>query len=126
MKLEHIKGKKGQRGTWKTLEEHRFNIGPWCNPRVPAGFESNLGTIPRGFYWLVAPDDYPQPFIEHDWLCNEDADPTDDEGPHNSGFSRWIADAILYERLKKYGVPAWKCWIVWIAVRSFARTKGLK
>jgi len=110
---------------WKVLEPVVVNLAPGWVVVVPEGFVSNLGSIPRYAKWLVSSDDFPGPFVLHDYLCNEENYVA---GPASSGYNRWQADSVLYYTLTVLDppAPAWKCWIVWFAVRAYARLKGIK
>ena len=111
---------------WRVTEPIRFKIAPRWYIEVPEGYVSNLGTIPRWARFFVSPSDFPGPFVLHDYMCSEDH--VDDGQEVNSGYSRWLADAALYEMLCRYqpAVPFHKRWTVWFAIRAYARWKGLK
>jgi len=111
---------------WEVIEPVRVKLAPRWYVEVPKGYVSNLGTIPRWCRFIVSSDDFPGPFVLHDWMCNEDL--TDDGEEVDSGYTRWQADSTLYHTLSTHQpkVAAWKCWIVWAAVRLHARYKGLK
>lgn len=110
---------------WKVLETVRVKLAPRWYVEVPEGFVSNLGSIPRWAKWLVSSDDFPGPFVLHDYMCNED---NWEDGVPDSGYTRWQADSTLYHTLTtmEQPAPAWKCWVVWFAVRAYARVKGIK
>lgn len=112
---------KAGRTLWRLMESLEVEIAPNCYVKVPKMFVSNLGTIPRWCRAFVAINEFPLEFLIHDWLCNE----SQIEKTQDSGFSRWLADAILYDRLTKKKVAFLKRWLIWIAVRSAARYKGL-
>lgn len=120
-----IRDSKG-RTLWRLNEKVRVQLAPRWYVEVPEGFVSNLGTIPWYARVLVSPDDFPGPFVLHDWMCNEDL--IDDGLDIDSGYTRWQADSTLYHTLSTHepSVPAWKCWIIWFAVRLNARWQGLK
>ena len=113
------------RTLWEVVDDVFVHLAPNCYLKVPAGFVSNLGTIPRWAYPIINLDYFAGPFVVHDYLCNEDVYESIDT---NSGYSRWLADAILYETMvnSEPKAPFWKCWIVWAAVRFYARVKGLR
>lgn len=127
MKLEAVRNtNKYGDSLWRLLEDYRVKIAPRMYVQVPAGYVSNLGTIPRLARWWVSPSEggFADLFIIHDWLCNEDQE--DDGIEINSGVSRWLADAILYDLMVKRNLPAQKRYTIWLAVRLAARWKGLK
>ena len=122
------------RTLFRVTKKIRFQFGPYAESVVPRGYVSNLGSVPRipGLWWFVSPVDYPLPFIHHDHNSNENVAPENfDTDPSNdmmfeSGMSRWMADSILYEHLCTVGVPFLKRYAIWIAVRLYARYRGLK
>ena len=75
---------------------------------------SDLGSIPRNFWWLISPHKYPSAYILHDMLCD---DPT---------VSRLRGDQILKEALIASGAPTWKVELIYLAVRVYAKVKGFK
>ena len=125
-KLEALpdRGKHGET-LWRVLEDVRVKVAPRMYVEVPAGYVSNLGTIPRYLRWFVAPSDFPGPFVLHDYMVNEDHI---DDGEHpSSGYSRWISDAVLYEMLVRHkpNISAYRRYLIWVAVRLSARSQGL-
>lgn len=74
---------------------------------VPAGFETDLASVPRFFWrWFPPAGDYAAAAVVHDWFYR-----------HPSGISRFLADAIFRDLMAALGVPAWKRWLMWAAVR---------
>lgn len=126
MKLESI-GRSERTGDqlWRVLETVRVKIAPRMYVQVPAGYVSNLGTIPRPARWFVSPSEggFADLFLLHDWLCNEDHQ--DDGTELDSGVSRFLADAILYDLMVKRNLPVYKRYVIWIACRLYARSRGL-
>jgi hypothetical protein len=110
---------------WKVLEAVRVKLAPRWYVEVPEGFVSNLGSIPRYAKWLVSSDDFPGPFVLHDYMCGEDSW---EDGIERPSYTRWQADSTLYHTLTtmENPPPAWKAWVVWFAVRAYARWKGLR
>ena len=75
---------------------------------VPAGFETDLATIPRvlsPFFPRVG-DNLPAAIL-HDYLYAEKM------------FSRKMADEIFNEMMKKFGVKTWRRVMMYYAVRGF-------
>lgn len=99
---------------------YHYRLGPGCVITVPAGYVTNFGTIPRWFAWIVSPTELHTAAIVHDWMCNEDQS----GGGVNSGFSRWMADAVLYESLARMGFGWLRRVLVYIAVRLYATATG--
>lgn len=128
MKLEAVQNtNKHGDSLWRVIDDVRVKIAPRMYVQVPAGYVSNLGTVPRWARWYVSPSEggFVRCFVVHDYMCDEDADPSD--GQHEkSGYSRWIADSVLYELMVRAELPWHKRYIVWLAVRLAARWKGLR
>ncbi|MGE0289682.1 MAG: DUF1353 domain-containing protein [Bradyrhizobium sp.] len=75
---------------------------------VPAGTSTDLASIPR----LMTPlfpvnDDHAAAAVLHDYLYGERT------------IGRTLADAIFRKAMSELGVPAWKRWPIWAAVRLF-------
>ena len=85
-----------------------------CNGKVeraivPIGFETDFGTVPKMFGWLVNPKGKgAAAYVLHDWLCF--AVMTD---------NRKKVDKIMQEALINLGVAHWEAWIAYSAVRIF-------
>lgn len=82
---------------------------------VPKGFQTDLATTPRilwsfGFepfgYWTEAA-------ALHDFLYT---------APHVPGIDREKADKVFRIGMLECGAPKWKAWVMWAAVRLFARS----
>lgn len=78
---------------------------------VPAGFVSDFASTPR-FFWRFCPPtgEWSKPAILHDFLY-----------VHPNGCSRFMADALFREAMLEEGVPFWRAWLMWLAVRCFGR-----
>ncbi|EDQ8489481.1 DUF1353 domain-containing protein [Salmonella enterica] len=77
---------------------------------VPAGFITDLATIPRIFWSLMPPDGrYAKAAIIHDYLYD------------NALRTKWEADRIFLDGMTVLGVPRWKRTIMYWAVRLFER-----
>ncbi len=77
---------------------------------VPAGFKSDLASTPRAVWWLVPPDGkWTEPAVVHDYLYSQ------------RKCSRWVADALFRQALRDVGVGWWLRWLIWLAVRLFAK-----
>ncbi len=112
------------RPIFELVHPYPYFLGPGCSVVVPAGYRTNFGTIPRWLAWWVSPVQLRQAAIVHDYMCNEDF--TDDDEEIQSGYSRWLADAVLYEAMAKLGFSWVKRITVWLAVRGSAWAQGLK
>ena len=115
LRLIDFKDDKG-RACFQLLDDYHYDLGPGCTITVPKGYITNFGTIPRPFWWFIAPSELSKAAIVHDYLCNEDVDPNDGDHQH-SGYSRWFADAVLYEAMARLGFGWFKRACVFGAVR---------
>lgn len=78
---------------------------------VPAGFSTDLATIPRGLWYLLAPHDPDilEASVVHDYLYTR----------VTPDFTRGMADRLLELAMRDLGAPWWKCKLVYHAVRLF-------
>lgn len=77
---------------------------------VPAGFITDLATVPRVFWVLLPPDGkYAKAAIIHDYLYD------------NALRTKKEADKIFLDGMTVLGVPKWKRTIMYWAVRLFGR-----
>lgn len=77
---------------------------------VPAGFVTDLATIPRIFWTLLPPDGkYAKAAIIHDYLYD------------NALRTKQEADLIFLDGMVVLGVPKWKRTVMYWAVKIFGR-----
>ncbi|EAO2871951.1 DUF1353 domain-containing protein [Salmonella enterica] len=77
---------------------------------VPAGFITDLATVPRIFWIMLPPDGkYAKAAIIHDYLYD------------NALRTKKEADLIFLDGMTVLGVPRWKRTIMYCAVRLFGR-----
>lgn len=77
---------------------------------VPAGFVTDLASVPRVFWTLLPPDGkYAKAAIIHDYLYD------------NALRTKKEADKIFLDGMTVLGVPKWKRTIMYWAVRLFGR-----
>ena len=96
------------RGTWRLLEDLIY-LSDVANRliRVPAGFVTDYASVPRvPVAYLLAGDTCHPASVVHDYLYTCHA------------VSRDIADAVLQEASIATGVPAWRAYVMWAAVRA--------
>lgn len=112
-----------QRGRplFELVSDYQYRLGPGSVVTVPQGYVTNFGTIPKLLSWVVSPIELREAAIVHDWLCNESFD---DAEKLDSGYSRWLADAVLYEGMARLGFRWPKRFSVWAAVRIYAILSG--
>lgn len=78
--------------------------------RVPEGFTTDFASVPRLLWRLVPPwGPYSPAAVVHDYLYRT-----------NLG-TRPAADAAFLSLMKRLGVPAWKRYAMYAAVRAFGR-----
>lgn len=77
---------------------------------VPAGFRTDLATVPRVVVWLVPRWGlYTRAAVLHDWLCTE--------GIGTRAVSARDADGLFRRVLRESGVPVVRRWLMWCGVR---------
>ncbi|MGG5931286.1 DUF1353 domain-containing protein [Salmonella enterica] len=97
---------------WRVHEPFTFYLSDDNSDiiEVPAGFITDLATIPRIFWILLLPDGkYAKAAIIHDYLYD------------NALRTKWEADRIFLDGMTVLGVPRWKRTIMYWAVRLFGR-----
>lgn len=125
MTLTDARDRQG-RNIWRLDEDYACKIGTGCTVIVPAGFLTNFGTVPRFFWRLISPQEMREASLVHDYLCNEVPLDQVHELP-KSGYSRWIADAVLYQAMTDMQIAGpIRRFLVFAAVRLFAIVKGVK
>ena len=85
---------------------------------IPAGFVTNFGSVPRFFYRVLRPIELRSASVVHDYLLNELPERQSDFLPMKC--SRWIADAVFFELLRRSGFGLIRSTVVWSAVRLFS------
>ena len=97
------------------LEEFPYEVGATGSGLkicVPAGFVTDFASIPRLFWSVVPPmGQHGKAAVVHDYLYRK-----------SSGFSKILADAIFYEAMELLGVPWYRRWVMYLAVRFFGRS----
>ena len=75
--------------------------------RVPKGFKTDLASVPRlPFAYLVAGGTANSPAVVHDYLLVK-------------GVERATADKVFKEAMESTGVPWWRRWLMFGAVRVY-------
>lgn len=95
---------------WKLLEAFVYHVGELGGPDniiVPAGFVTDMGSVPRIFWGIVDPwGKASKAFLIHDWLYE------------TKERSRLVSDAILLEGMEVLGVNWFKRWLIYHGVRA--------
>ncbi|ECH9261463.1 DUF1353 domain-containing protein [Salmonella enterica subsp. enterica] len=97
---------------WRVYEPFEFYLSEDNSDviSVPAGFITDLATIPRIFWTLLPPDGkYAKAAIIHDYLYD------------NALRTKKEADLIFLDGMTVLGVPKWKRTIMYYAVRLFGK-----
>ncbi|SFU02565.1 Protein of unknown function [Geodermatophilus amargosae] len=77
---------------------------------VPAGFSTDLATVPRPVLWLVPrAGRYTLAAVLHDWLCTV--------GIATGAVSSRDADGVFRRAMREAGVPVVLRWLMWTGVR---------
>ena len=98
---------------FELLEPFEYHVGSFPSEeviRVPAGFVTDLASVPR-FLWSILPPHgrYAKAAIVHDYLYD-----------YAIG-TRKRADDIFLEGMKVLGVPKWRRYVMYWAVRMFGK-----
>ena len=100
---------------WRLAMPFEYHVGTYPSDEVicvPAGFVTDLASIPRLLWPLLPPQGrYAKAAILHDWLYAL--------GPAGDEAARRRADDIFAEAMAVLGCPAWQRWVIHRAVRLF-------
>jgi hypothetical protein len=106
-------------GVWVWIVSRRFTFvfGDDLNRQVftvPAGFETDLGSIPAWGRWMISPSDpgCAQAYVLHDYLNTITAK----RRPGFGVLSSVAAAAVLYDAMRCNYVPVWKATTIHTAV----------
>ena len=101
-------------GFYKVVQTHTYKVlGHLLE--VPIGFITDLASVPR-YLWLTFPPSglHNGAAILHDYLYSKFCRYKD--------ITREEADKIFLELMKELGVPAWKRYAMYYAVRLFGKS----
>lgn len=105
-------------GVYTILEPFTYRIGSEGSDRaviVPAGFDTDLASVPWFARWLIASGGlHAKAAVVHDYLYERGliTGPGGLEAP-----SRSEADGIFLEAMGVLLVPRWRRYLMWLAVR---------
>lgn len=115
----------------KPLDKHlyevvrRYTVDLNCCGRVvvPSGYKTNGADIPRLLWRLFPPNspEYMPAVVVHDYLCDI-ADEATNKDERKRAFLE--ADLAFREILERLGLPKWKVWAFYRAVRLHHKLKG--
>lgn len=96
---------------FELLEAFEYHVGAYPSDeviRVPAGFVTDLASVPRALWAVLPPHGkYAKAAIIHDYLYTKGEVP------------RLEADRVFSEAMEVLGVPKWKRKLMYWAVRAF-------
>lgn len=97
-----------ERSPWVTTTKHRFANGLFTM-EVPRGFRCDLASVPGMLLWIFGPNERHQRAALF----------------HDAGYrfqpvpNRSAIDELFRTMMVADGVPYWKAWLMWAAVRCF-------
>lgn len=104
---------------WRLTEAFEYHVGQYPSEdviRVPAGFVTDLASIPRLLWPLLPPQGrYAKAAILHDWLYTQ--------GRAGDEAARARADAIFLEAMRVLECPRWQRGVIYAAVRLFGSAR---
>jgi hypothetical protein len=104
------------RSIWQTEGALIFGSSTGETFHVPAGYRTDFASVPRvPLAYLLTGDSAHMSAILHDWLCT-------DLYPHVMTWKE--AADIFREAMGAEGVPAWRAWVMYWAVRLFGEVKA--
>lgn len=111
---------------WRVTEAFKFYMDDPTEEKwvlIPAGYLTDGATVPRIFWELLPPwGAYGQAAIVHDWLCEH---LTVEIKGVVTPITRAQADKAFKQGMIALDVPSWKRNIMYIAVRVYAKLKGI-
>jgi hypothetical protein len=118
---------KDGRCTWQLQGPLSYDVGAEGSGEtitVPATATTDLASIPRFAWSLGFPPDgqWAKAAVIHDFLYRTNGTCVLNLRMYRTrkaAYSRSEADNILREAMGVLGVPAWRRWVIWSAVRSF-------
>ena len=96
---------------WEVLEPFSYT-GRVDTFVVPQGFTTDFASVPRPVVWLLPRyGHWTQSAILHDYLWSL---------ARSGQFNFYDADGLFNRSMRELGVPFWRRWIMWTAVRFAA------
>lgn len=104
---------------WRLEQAYAYQDGDHTIT-VPAQFEFDLSSVPRWFWWLIAPFELSvaAPLL-HDFLYRYSGSPPDGTVEPSRAYSRPQADDLFRTIMEQEGVSAWRRTLGYWAVRAF-------
>jgi hypothetical protein len=109
----------GPGNNWRLEDTYEYQDGA-TTLTVPAGFRFDLASIPRIFWWLISPFELSiaAPLL-HDFLYAHRGAPPQDLVQPLRVYSRKEADQLFRRIMAIEGVPGWRSYPAYLAVRAF-------
>jgi Protein of unknown function (DUF1353) len=106
------------RRRWRLEEPYAYKDGS-TTITVPDGFLFDLSSVPRAFWWLIAPFELSivAPLL-HDYLYGHGGVPPEGVHPPRA-YTRREADVLFRNVMEREGVSAWRRVLGYAAVRAF-------
>lgn len=98
-------------GRWQLVEPLSYYSDNFGMVMVPAGFSTDLASVPRWAYYGLFGNAAHKAAVIHDWLIAE-------EKP------RALADLEFMAAMKASRVPTWRRWPMYLAVRVVSLLQG--
>jgi hypothetical protein len=108
-----------EKKTWRLEQAYSYQDAG-AEITVPAGFEFDLASVPRLFWWLIGPFDLSiaAPLV-HDFLYRYRGAPPEDSIVPPRTYTRKEADVLFRAMMKEEGVWWWRRAAAYRAVRLF-------
>lgn len=109
-------------GRWRLEQPYDYRDGDTVIS-IPAGFEFDLSSVPRLFWFLIAPFELSiaAPLL-HDFLYRFGERPPPGSVTPPRAYTRAEADRMFREIMRAEGVSAWRRVLAYAAVRLFGRS----
>lgn len=116
LQLEYIDNTKFPQ-TFKLLVPFHYQTTSGDTICVPAGFVTDMASVPRVF-WNLCPPDGPwgKAAVIHDYLYRTGGKV--DVSP-SYVFTKAESDLIFHDAMLELGVPTWRAWVMYKAVSLF-------
>lgn len=99
---------------FKLVRLLQFKSADGATYTVRIGFLSDLGSIPRVFWPLLPPSEFPSAYFLHDYLTN-------------LGFISWEdCTKLLKEAIVASGGSSWKAWVICAGVAIWGPLREIK
>lgn len=101
----------GGSGRWRLTEPLTYYSDGFGMVIVSEGFETDLASVPRWLYYGLFGNTAHKAAVVHDWLLFE-------------GENREACDREFLAAMRASGVPPWRRWVMYAAVRLYSLFTG--